>query len=193
MDWTLCDECGEHFYDADEYSSCYSCFVDRRGNYVDCIFCGRWHSPRFDCCFRCRVLHGRDEAARDLRQYILWRDGYRCQDCGERGFLQVDHIKPCRYGGTAHPWNLQALCGECNRLKSGTWIPGGRWDRRRRELLGAYFYEWRRFLDDDQRQAMCREIDQLRRSTGTGWLIARRAEAARETVRCSFGGREIER
>ena len=47
-----------------------------------------------------------------LRAEILERDGYRCQDCGCGGRLEVDHIKPVRTHPelSYDPGNLQALC-----------------------------------------------------------------------------------
>ena len=161
MSYELCD-CGEHYYNDDLYSSCYECYLERSEGYVSCIFCGRWHSERFDTCFQCRWTSAdRVEAARNLRQYIMWRDNYQCQDCGTHEDLQVNHIYPCRRGGDANPWNLQVLCSECNRFKGDEWIPKGRWDRRRRELLTQYFYWWRPWLDDDQRAWLRDEIEAM--------------------------------
>jgi 5-methylcytosine-specific restriction endonuclease McrA len=98
----LCDgdcikdcSCGRGFFPACKYKSCYDCFLDRRADYIACIFCGRWHNPEFDTCFTCRPLtHGRDDAARALRQLILWRDQYACRYCGAvEGELQMDPRK----------------------------------------------------------------------------------------------------
>ena len=60
-----------------------------------------------------------------LRQQALRRDDFKCVQCGTRGRLQVDHIKPVR----THPGlafvldNLQALCprhhAEKTRLECG--------------------------------------------------------------------------
>lgn len=170
MSGTALCGCGQDWYDGDKYASCYSCFLERRHGYVSCVLCGRWHSPAYDVCYRCAptLTVERKEAARALRQYVLWRDDYRCQRCGERGAdLQIDHIKPCREGGDASPWNLQTLCSECNRIKGGAWSPIGRWARRRRELLGAYFFDWRRWLTADQRASLRRAVEELRR--GGSW------------------------
>jgi len=55
-----------------------------------------------------------------LRQQALRRDGFACVECGARGRLEVDHIKPVR----THPhlaWeldNLQTLCGPCHTRKT---------------------------------------------------------------------------
>lgn len=169
-------ECGEHYYDPDYYSSCFECFLERRSDYLSCILCGRWHSPAYDTCYRCRRTDSdRVEAARSLRQYILWRDDMRCRSCGETGLLHVDHIIPCAKGGDASPWNLQALCRRCNLDKADMWIPGGRWDRFRRELIGYYFLAGRGWLDDDQRRRLDVEVAAIRADSLAHRLAARRA------------------
>lgn len=85
----LC-ECGRASYHSCAYISCYDCFLDRRAEYAQCIYCDRWHSPEFDTCFDCS-MHGRDEASRDLKLVILGRDGFRCRYCGvTEGDLQYD-------------------------------------------------------------------------------------------------------
>ena len=59
-----------------------------------------------------------------LRQYILYRDNYTCQCCGNSKqkepnlLLEVDHIKPVSKWGQSVPQNLQTLCWKCNRSKS---------------------------------------------------------------------------
>ena len=54
-----------------------------------------------------------------LRQEVLNRDNWRCVQCGRRGRLEVDHIKPMRkiageaHGGAVYELsNLQTLCRE---------------------------------------------------------------------------------
>ena len=55
-----------------------------------------------------------------IRQRILKRDGYCCQQCGQdNGKLHVDHIIPRRLGGTDNDQNLQVLCQKCNLSKGG--------------------------------------------------------------------------
>lgn len=55
-----------------------------------------------------------------LRLEALRRDDYQCVQCGKRGRLEVDHIKPVR----THPElsydidNLQALCPTCHTHKT---------------------------------------------------------------------------
>jgi 5-methylcytosine-specific restriction endonuclease McrA len=48
------------------------------------------------------------------------RLGWRCQICGKeltRETATVDHIVPCKYGGTNEIDNLQPLCMKCNVKK----------------------------------------------------------------------------
>lgn len=90
-DWRDCD-CGRGRYRPCKHRSCYECFLDRLSGYRQCIFCGQWHAEVFDTCFKCRPeTRGRDDAARALRQLILWRDDFRCQYCGAlEGEMRID-------------------------------------------------------------------------------------------------------
>lgn len=63
-----------------------------------------------------------------LRQSILQRDKYLCQQCLADGRLTplcakpydhaVDHITPKAKGGTDDPDNLQSLCTPCHDAKT---------------------------------------------------------------------------
>lgn len=59
-----------------------------------------------------------------LRDFILIRDNYTCQKCGNSVvkepnlLLEVDHIVPVSKWGRSIPENLQTLCWKCNRSKS---------------------------------------------------------------------------
>ncbi|MBR1460968.1 HNH endonuclease, partial [bacterium] len=59
-----------------------------------------------------------------LREYILERDNYTCQQCGlsikdePNLLLEIDHIVPVSKGGLTTEENLQTLCWKCNRSKS---------------------------------------------------------------------------
>lgn len=59
----------------------------------------------------------------NVRQYVLFRDGYRCQCCGKHGDgvkLHVHHIESRQTGGNA-PDNLITLCEDCHKaLHAGT-------------------------------------------------------------------------
>ena len=62
---------------------------------------------------------------KELREEILVRDHYTCQNCGfypganehARRALQVDHIVPVAKGGLTVAKNLQVLCANCNVAK----------------------------------------------------------------------------
>lgn len=58
-----------------------------------------------------------------LRKYILKRDNYTCQICGNsihrepNLLMEIDHIVPLAKGGMTTEDNLQVLCWRCNRKK----------------------------------------------------------------------------
>lgn len=148
--------CGRGEYDPGKYHTCYECYRERRAQYIDCIFCGRWHSPKYATCYKCRDLPYRDEAARNLRYDILIRDGFCCRACGSYEQPEVDHIKPCAKAGEATPWNLQVLCHDCNQDKGSDWDEK-RWEPTRIELMRLYLtYGWR-FLEADQQTRLVEE------------------------------------
>jgi 5-methylcytosine-specific restriction endonuclease McrA len=117
-------ECGRGEYCVNDYSSCYDCFLDRRSQYVGCVYCGNWHAPEFDTCFKCRPA-GRDDAASDLRRVIQARDAFQCRYCGVRdGDLQADPrlIRPrCAVDCAAahnHRYPCKPKCGKRHRHRT---------------------------------------------------------------------------
>lgn len=62
-----------------------------------------------------------------LRQKVLERDGFICQQCGHKGGekyadgetvrLEVDHIIPLKQGGKTTEENLWTMCSRCNAGK----------------------------------------------------------------------------
>lgn len=53
----------------------------------------------------------------NLREYVLWRDGHRCQQCGKASkdtVLEVHHLIHRADGGTDTPDNLLTLCHGCH-------------------------------------------------------------------------------
>jgi len=53
------------------------------------------------------------------RREVFARDGNRCQYCGVRSDLTIDHVKP-RHRGGPHTWeNLTTACRACNHRKGG--------------------------------------------------------------------------
>lgn len=78
-----------------------------------------------------RLKCGKIPLHRDLRTFVLQRDGFKCQVCGVFGcdpadpqrdlpMLVHDHILSRRNGGSHHPNNLRALCDSCNAIKANT-------------------------------------------------------------------------
>jgi 5-methylcytosine-specific restriction endonuclease McrA len=55
-----------------------------------------------------------------LRLGAKRRDGFRCVECGARGRLEVDHVKPVRTHPELafHLANLQSLCPTCHSRKT---------------------------------------------------------------------------
>lgn len=52
-----------------------------------------------------------------MRSFVFRRDGSRCRYCGSARKLTLDHVVPQAKGGTDHPSNLVACCGDCNDAK----------------------------------------------------------------------------
>ena len=57
--------------------------------------------------------HHSQEWARARRER-LDLDGWRCQDCGRPGRLEVHHLHSLRDGGDHSLANLRTLCRECH-------------------------------------------------------------------------------
>lgn len=47
------------------------------------------------------------------------RAGGRCEQCGRRARIQVDHKVPLAAGGSHSLANLQGLCEDCHHSKTG--------------------------------------------------------------------------
>jgi 5-methylcytosine-specific restriction endonuclease McrA len=56
-----------------------------------------------------------------LKEFVLHRAGYKCEQCGFDNLLKLiaDHIISRRNGGQHHPDNMQCLCESCNARKVG--------------------------------------------------------------------------
>lgn len=68
---------------------------------------------------RGRLKCGKCPGHRALREFVIWRSGGRCCQCGADDDLIADHILSRRNGGSHHPDNLQCLCQPCNGRKAG--------------------------------------------------------------------------
>lgn len=78
------------------------------------------------------------KAWRDVRQFVLDRDSYRCRvthGC-ERPATTADHIIPPREGGSWYdPDNLRATCGPCNSARANRRRGSDGWRRSRAEIV----------------------------------------------------------
>jgi hypothetical protein len=75
------------------------------------------------------------EISPQLRNEILERNGFTCQQCGagpgdpdpfnpsRKARLHIDHIIPVTQGGTNDNNNLRVMCSACNQAKSNIQIP----------------------------------------------------------------------
>lgn len=55
-----------------------------------------------------------------MKRLLFDQSGGQCERCGSRFFLEMDHIKPWRYGGKTTPDNLRVLCRNCNQRRNLT-------------------------------------------------------------------------
>jgi 5-methylcytosine-specific restriction endonuclease McrA len=56
------------------------------------------------------------------RRNVMRRDGFRCQYCGQKSKLTIDHIHPKSRGGKDTWENLTTACDKCN-VKKGNRTP----------------------------------------------------------------------
>ena len=53
------------------------------------------------------------------RRAALYRDAWRCQQCGQAGRLEVDHVQPLEDGGDVYDFGVPPMCwtlGLCGRV-----------------------------------------------------------------------------
>ncbi|WP_206528075.1 RNA-guided endonuclease IscB [Marinitoga sp. 38H-ov] len=55
---------------------------------------------------------GQQKGFWDVREYCLWRAGYKSETSGKKGILEVHHVIPRSQGGTDNPSNLIVLTAE---------------------------------------------------------------------------------
>ena len=62
--------------------------------------------------------HGPQYGFDNVKEYVRWRDGYKCQHCHHKSGsdikLEVHHIIQRKDGGTDHRDNLVTLCHDCH-------------------------------------------------------------------------------
>ncbi len=65
-------------------------------------------------------------------QTVVARAGGCCECCGQRGVLQIHHIRALSRGGSNAPENLRLLCSACHaREHAGDFQAGSPWERAR--------------------------------------------------------------
>ena len=64
----------------------------------------------------------RGEMRKVSRRAVLARDSHRCQYCGSRSHLTIDHIIPRSRGGTSSWDNIVTSCAPCN-MRKGDRLP----------------------------------------------------------------------
>jgi len=98
-----------------------------------CPVCGKefgtYNRGRIYCSHACQAKKRRQNigiSEREwvwLREFIMERDNYTCQDCGiflmDLG-LEVHHIKPVIKGGGNKETNLVSLCHKCHARRHRT-------------------------------------------------------------------------
>ena len=94
----------------------------RLGNATKPRPCGVIHGYK-GICEPCREIAKQRKADsrksiihKDLSAWILKRDNFTCQYCGEQGYV-ADHVVPYSKGGKGDPDNLIASCNSCNMKK----------------------------------------------------------------------------
>ena len=58
--------------------------------------------------------HGAQYGFENVKEYVKWRDGYKCRKCRSKTHLEVHHIIQRKDGGTDHRDNLVTLCHDCH-------------------------------------------------------------------------------
>ena len=94
-----------------------------------------------------------------IRSYILFRDGFRCQECGYYKHLEVHHIVPRSKGGTDEFSNLVTLCKECHdvihgfkKRKKKRWNHDRRRSaKKRRERIDKKFDSLNQLIKNDEK------------------------------------------
>ena len=82
-----------------------------------------WNHPVIQGILRLHGTRGNSSLWRQLRTFVLQRDGYICQYCGvdltllPAREIHVDHFVPINLGGGSNLENLKACCSKCNEYK----------------------------------------------------------------------------
>lgn len=137
-----CIKCGTSFSSRKYQRTCDKCKtgVDKytgileRGIEKLCDVCGKTfkssHKDTKCCSSQCRTKRYQNrkgfgmtyETWEWLREYVLERDDYTCQDC-KTFYMDIGlcahHLKPLKRGGVNEPGNLVTLCDKCHQGRHG--------------------------------------------------------------------------
>ena len=81
------------------------------------------------------------------RKNVIRRDGFRCQYCGSRDKLTIDHVLPRSRGGRDSWENLVAACVPCNNRKGNRTPDEARMPLRRRPFRPSHVMFIRDFVE----------------------------------------------
>lgn len=97
-----------------------------------CVTCGKefgaYYINRKYCSITCSArkryidLHMTHKEWVWIREFIIERDNYTCQDCGKFMMdigLEVHHLKAVQSGGKNDEGNLITLCHKCHKRRHG--------------------------------------------------------------------------
>lgn len=92
--------------------------------------------------------------------FLMKRSKRRCEWCGSKHEIGIDHIRPRCLGGTNQRRNLQVLCNKC-----GTWKGGDSPDRIIRRIRRLKVKsEWHRSVKSEGLKRMSEFVDRERES-----------------------------
>jgi len=100
-------------------------------HYKTCLVCGNSFmrtARAVYCSSKCqqearaiaRGFRKTEDQWKNLREFVIERDNFTCQDCGEFLMdigLEAHHIKPLFKGGTNQETNLITLCHKCHKYR----------------------------------------------------------------------------
>ena len=73
------------------------------------------------CSKECRSGSNRTQISKEDREFVMDRDSGICVYCGDNATC-IDHVHPCKHGGTSHRSNLVSSCFSCNSVASGNFF-----------------------------------------------------------------------
>jgi 5-methylcytosine-specific restriction endonuclease McrA len=84
-----------------------------------CGYCRKTTIVKSDDMKRRTAVVNRQPIPKEVQREVWQRDGGKCVVCGSQELLEFDHIIAVSQGGSNTARNIQLLCQNCNRKKSG--------------------------------------------------------------------------